>query len=114
MDTRVKPAYDGLDTWISLCKPRRRLYRRAAQKILRLHRLLAGALQFEKPDGAFLAGDREMIIEHFARCARAIGDGAAQDFHACWLALDRHFAPRAGKWRQPMNMAQHFPRGPVP
>src|SRR5258705_11029087 len=114
MDTRVKPAYDGLDAWISLCEPPAGLQRHAAQKIFRLHRLPAGALQFENPDGAFLAGDREMIIEHFARRARATGDGAAQDLYACWLAFDRHFAPRAGKWPKPMNMAQHFPCGPVP
>src|SRR5713101_3410801 len=114
MDTRVKPAYDGLDAWISLCQSHRRLQRRAAQKILCFHRLLAGALQLENPDRAFLAGDREMIVEHCARGTRSTRHGAAQDFHAHLLALDRHLAPRAGKWRQPMNMAQHFPRWLVP
>src|SRR4030088_1960507 len=39
-----------------LCKPHRRLQRRAAQELLRLHRLLTGALQFENPQCALLAG----------------------------------------------------------
>ena len=61
-----------------------------------------------------LAGDRKMIVEHFAGLARSIGHRAAQDFHAHWLALDLHLAPGAGKRRQPVNMAQHFARRPVP
>ena len=66
MDTRVKPAYDELVRLTLLCEPHRRLQRRAAQKLLRLHRRLAGALQFENPDRAVLAGDRETIVEQFA------------------------------------------------
>src|SRR5258707_13116310 len=82
-----------------LCKPRRRFQRRPAQKILRFHRLLAGALQFENPDRALLAADREMIVEHFASGTRSPGHRAAQDFYTHFLALDRHLAPRAGKPR---------------
>src|SRR5216684_351118 len=59
-------AYDGLDARASSCEPHRRLQRRAAQKILRLHRRLAGALQLENPDCALLAGNREVIVEQFA------------------------------------------------
>ena len=55
-----------------------------------------------------------MVVEHFTRGARAVGHGAAQDFYAHLLALDRHLGPCAGKRRQPVNMAQHFPRRPVP
>ena len=62
MDTRVKPAYDDLDAWAVSYNARTGLQRRAAQEIFRFHRLLAGALQFENPDRAFLAGDREMVV----------------------------------------------------
>src|ERR1700681_3137235 len=79
-------------------------HRRAAQKLLRFHRLLAGALQFENPDRALLAGNPEMIVEHIARRTRALRQLAAQDFDACILAFDRHLAPRAGKRRQPVDM----------
>ena len=84
---------------------RARLQRRAAQKILRPHRRLAGALQFEDPQCAFLAGDREVIVEDIAWHTRAVGHCATQDFRAHLLAFDPHLTPRAGKRRQPMNMA---------
>src|SRR6266567_3198013 len=103
MDTRVKPAYDDLDALVGSHNARTGLHRRAAQKLLRLHRLLAGALQFENSDRAVLAGKGEMIVEHFARGARSIGYRAAQDFDAHLLALDRYLAPCAGKRRQPVN-----------
>src|SRR5436190_9275031 len=114
MDMRVKPAYDDLDAWAVSYNARTGLQRRAAQKIFRFHRLLAGALQFENSERALLAGDREMIVEHFTRGTRATGHGAAQDFDAHLLALDRHLGPCAGKRRQPVNIAQHISRGPVP
>src|SRR5258707_4858174 len=96
------------------CKPHRRLQRRAAQKILRLHRRLAGALQFEDPQRAFLAGDREVIVEDIARHTRAIDHCATQDLDARRLAFDGYIAPRAGKPSLPMNMTNNRARSLVP
>src|SRR5260370_11587697 len=43
------------------------LQRRTAQKFIRLHRTLAGTLQFANPDGALLPAHPEMILEHVPR-----------------------------------------------
>src|ERR1700733_4623927 len=97
-----------------LCKPHRRLQRRSAQKFRSLHRRLAGTLQFENPDCALATGYRQAIVEQIANRARAIGQLAAQDLDPHRFALDWHLAPRTGKWRQTMNVAQHGARGFVP
>ncbi len=60
------------------------------------------------------AGDRQPIIEQFARRAGSFGDFAAQDLDPCDCAFDRHLAPRAGKRRQPVNMAKHVVRRLAP
>ena len=61
-------------TWdaTALGEPRAWLQRRAAQKFLRLHRRLAGALQFENSDRAFAAGNPELIVEDLTSRAKAM------------------------------------------
>ena len=51
---------------------------RAAQELLRLHRLLAGALHFEEPHRALAAGNRQAIVQHRAGRARALAARRAQ------------------------------------
>src|SRR6202047_1376188 len=114
MDTRVKPAYDGFDVREASRKPHPRVQRRTAREFLRLHRLLAGALQFENPNGALLAGDRQAVIEQLARCARSIGDFTAQDLDPRRRAFEGHLAPGAWKRRQAVNVAKHVTGRPVP
>src|SRR3984893_13465409 len=90
-----------------LREPRTSLQRRAAQKVLGLHRRLAGALQFENPQCTLLAGNREVVVEHVTRCTGPIDHLTAQDLDPYLLAFACHLAPRAGTLRQPVNMPEH-------
>ena len=62
---------------------------RAAQKLLRLHRLLAGALHFEEPHRAVAARDRQPVVQHRAGRARAVAAGRAQHLDALGAAESR-------------------------
>src|SRR5690348_10295134 len=95
-------------------KSRSRLQRRAAQKFGCLHRRLAGALQFDDPDRALAAGDRKPIVEHRAGRARAARQLAAQNLDPRSVAAARDLAPRARKWGETMDVAEHGARRPAP
>src|SRR5688572_12624087 len=86
--------------------------RAAAQELFRLHRLLAGALQFENAHGAFAAGDGEAIVEHSAGRARALAARGAQELDArrAPRAAARDLAPRAGKRREAADVVVYLAR----
>src|SRR5262249_28285878 len=69
---------------------------RAAQVLVCRHRPLAGRLQAEDTDRAVAACDRELVVEHGAGRARAVGLRGAQHLHA--RAAD--LAPGARKRRE--------------
>src|SRR4029077_1221283 len=75
--------------------------RRAAQKLVGGHRLLAGALQLLKAHGAGAAGHRQPVVQHLARRPAASAPGRAQNFDPAGTGK---FAPGAGKRRQPAAM----------
>ena len=104
MDARVKPAHDALGT---STEAQARSDAGAAQEIRGLHRALAGALQLGDTDGAVGAGDGELLVDHSARFAPAIGQRAAQDLQAHGFTVERDLTPRPRKWRQAVDVAQY-------
>src|SRR5580704_13440811 len=87
---------------------------KAAQEFTRRHRPPSGALQFHDADGAFLARDREAIVEQCAGCAAALRFRRAQDFDPDRLAVERKLEPGAREWRKPPDMVVHFTPRPPP
>ncbi len=98
MDARVKPAHDALGT---STEAQARSDAGAAQEIRGLHRALAGALQLGDTDGAVGAGDGELLVDHSARFAPAIGQRAAQDLQAHGFTVERDLTPRPGNGDRP-------------
>src|ERR1700688_1438670 len=85
---------------------------RSVQELTRCHRLLAGALQFDNPNRALSAGDRESVVEDGARRAFADSLGGAQNLDA---SCTGKFEPGAGNRRQSAAMiVDLIPRvGPI-
>src|SRR5271165_220577 len=82
----------------------------AAQKLLRLHRLAAGALELEDAHRASAARHCEVIVEHGAGRALALALGRSQNLDAGAVALE----PGAGKRREPAAMIVHGAPRPYP
>jgi len=82
---------------LSLAQLRAARDRRAAKKLIRVHWLPAGTLQFEEPDRAVAASHGQCVVKNPTGLAGAVSLGGAENLDAAGVCV---LKPRARKRRK--------------
>src|SRR5205085_12607491 len=90
-------------------EPRPGRDRSAAQELVGLHGLAAGALQFKNAHRALSACHHELMIEQHARRAFALAQGGAQNLDASGPAGAGKFEPGARARSEAADVIMHAP-----